>query len=147
MEFSYRVTGTGWSEAHIADADRTLALEGVSYLSDALSELLDALVSLKRGAEEASASWWQEPGAYEWKFKRAGEEVDLEIREFNTEPGNHGWFERGWVVFRTRQPLDVLVAAIAGGASRLLDEVGEEGYLTEWGEPFPARQLQELLPS
>ena len=69
------------------------------------------------------------------------------IRMFNSELGNHRDGSNGAGSFFVRvQPFNVLVAARAGGASRLLDEVDEEGLPQRGGnELFPVRQLQELL--
>lgn len=41
MKFSYKLTGTGWGEAHIADDLAEIVLP-TSYLSDVLGELLMA---------------------------------------------------------------------------------------------------------
>lgn len=38
MEFSYRLTGTGWAEAWVADGSITATITA-SYLEDALGEL------------------------------------------------------------------------------------------------------------
>ena len=49
-------------------------------------------------------------------------------------------------MFETRQPVDVLVAAVASGAKRLLDEIGADEYARQWvNDPFPHARLQALL--
>ena len=81
MEFNYRLTGTGWSEARIAD-DLSWAALTASYLSDALGDLLEAVGTILEGAAEACVSWQEEPGEYRWIFVREGDLVHLRILGF-----------------------------------------------------------------
>lgn len=143
MEFSYRLTGTGWSEARIADAEGSAVLSA-SYLSDALGNLLEALGLLLEGAEEASCSWDEEPGEYRWLFLRNGEEVSLRILVFDDQfPPQPE--ERGRVVFETRQPLSTLASTVADAAASVLAEHGEDGYKEKWvDDPFPTGHLSMI---
>jgi hypothetical protein len=82
MEFTYRLTGTGWAEAQIADAT-SRAVITASYLSDALGDLLEALGTILEGAAEARCSWEEEPGEYRWIFAREDrDQVTLRILVF-----------------------------------------------------------------
>jgi hypothetical protein len=45
VEFTYRLVGTGWAEARIADEQGWAALSP-SYLTDALGNLLEAVGTL-----------------------------------------------------------------------------------------------------
>ncbi len=63
VEFSFRLTGTGWAEGRIAVGDR-FAMPTASYLSDALGDLIRTVRSLLEGAEGARVSWEEEPGEY-----------------------------------------------------------------------------------
>lgn len=141
MEFSYRLVGTGWAEARIAD-DETWASLTASYLSDALGNLLEAVGVLLEGADAASCSWDEEPGEYRWLFTRAGESVHLRILalpdQFPPQPDS-----AGTVVFETTQPLPVVAAAVAQGAADVLAEHGEKKYLELWvDDPFPTDTLR-----
>jgi hypothetical protein len=145
VDFGYRLTGTGWSEASISDGDQTAHLTA-SYLSDALGDLLSALVLLESGdAEEVRVSWEEEPGEYRWIFQRGGvDSVTLKILWFDDIYPPQG-DERGRLVFETSQPLRELLRAVAGAARALVDEVGEAEYLRQWVEhPFPTAQLEQL---
>ena len=143
IEFSYKLVGTGWSEARIADGQAHATLTA-SYLSNALGDLLAALVLLNKGADEAEFSWEEEPGEYTWLFRRAGSDASLSIRWFEDQHRRVA-DDPGRVVFETKQPLAALTAAIAHGAATLLAEVGERGYAEKWYEhPFPTRELEEL---
>jgi hypothetical protein len=143
MEFSYRLVGTGWAEARIAD-DRSHAILTPSYLTDALGDLLAALVMLKRGEKDVSFSWEEEPGEYEWTFRRCDSEVTLRIESF---PDQYARVKNavGSVIFETRQPLGIVIQVVSQAARHLLDELGPDEYARQWVEhQFPLRELREL---
>src|SRR5664279_1329088 len=143
VEFHYRLTGTGWSEARLAD-DRGSATITASYLSDALGELLEAVGLLLEGAPAARCSWDEEPGEYRWIFDRDEETVRLRVLGFRGLWGNEP-DERGSTVFETVQTLRALASAIAAGAQTVLDEYGEEGYKAKWIEhSFPTGHLATI---
>jgi len=52
--------------------------------------------------------------------------------------------DAGQLVFSTVQQPDVLLAAIADAATDVLESMGLDGYLTAWGEAFPAEELAYL---
>jgi hypothetical protein len=140
VEFSYRLTGTGWAEARIADDSAWVTLTA-SYLEDALGVLLEAVGVLLEGAVTARCSWEEEPGEYRWIFDRSDTEVDLRVLAFG-DVYSRDPDEKGVLVFRTLQPLAVLSTAIADGAQSVLDEYGEEEYLRRWVDhPFPTAHL------
>ena len=141
MEFTYRVTGTGWAEARVADGPVAVTITA-SYLEDALGELLEAIGLLLEGADGARCSWQEEPREYRWIFHRAGSDVRLRVIAFadmySREPD-----ESGTVVFETTAPLRDVASAIAGGAQEVLDEHGEAEYLRRWVDhPFPVGHLE-----
>lgn len=143
MEFSYRLTGTGWAEARIADEDSWATITA-SYLSDALGDLLEAVGVLLEGADEARCSWQEEPGEYRWIFRRTTSDVQLRVLSFpdqmRPEPD-----EDGVPVFETQQPLAALASAIVDAAQAVLDENGEDAYQRQWVEyPFPSGHLSMI---
>ncbi len=140
MEFSYRLTGTGWSEGRLSDEHASATLTA-SYLGDTLGGLLKAVSALLQGTQQARCSWVQEPGESRWIFDRAGAQVRLRVLAFHDaefpEPD-----DRGRVVFETTAPLLELANAVARGAQRVLDEYGKDGYRELWSaHPFPCGQL------
>jgi hypothetical protein len=143
VEFTYRLTGTGWAEARIADGSSSATMTA-SYLEDALGVLLEAVGVLLEGADEARCSWQEEPGEYRWVFERAGTDVRLRVLAFrdvySREPD-----DEGVVVFETRQALTEMAAVIADGGQAVLDELGEDEYLRRWVDfPFPLGHLQMI---
>jgi hypothetical protein len=81
FEFEYRLIGSGWSEARVADTERHATVTA-SYLSDALKNLVEAVALVVEGAPEARCSWDEEPGEYRWIFTRVGNAVDLRVLSF-----------------------------------------------------------------
>jgi hypothetical protein len=65
----YNLTGSGWAECIVEIDDRHAHITA-SYLSDALADLLDAVESVVRGIEDATALFIEEPGEYRWRFRR-----------------------------------------------------------------------------
>jgi hypothetical protein len=143
VEFGYRLTGTGWATARLADG-RSSAEVTASYLSDALGNLLAAVVALLDGAAEARCSWDQEPGENRWVFERRGSDVHLRILGFRgrRKPGPD---QAGTLLFETTEPLPAMARAIADGAEAVVAEYGEQGYLDHWLlHPFPTAQLATI---
>jgi hypothetical protein len=143
VEFSYRLTGTGWAEALVSDGCASAAITA-SYLTDALGVLLEAVGSMLDGAGEARCSWEEEPGEYRWLFERTGEGVRLRILTFSDmyppQPD-----DQGTLVFESRRSMREIAYAVADAAQALLDELGEDEYLRLWVEhPFPTGHLTRV---
>src|SRR6266571_1195228 len=81
VSFNYRLTGTGWSEGRLVIGEE-FADATASYLSDALGDLLRAVLALAEDSETARASWDEEPGEYRWIFERSGDRVRVRLLEF-----------------------------------------------------------------
>jgi hypothetical protein len=140
VKFSYKLTGTGWAEATIADGSAQVVLR-TSYLSDALNDLLLAIGSLLEGALHAECSWLEEPGEWRWIFDLASTQVSLHILGFDD-----GWprqpEDQGTLVFQTAESVYDLARAIVEGVEAVLAEYGLEEYERRWHEyPFPTQAL------
>jgi len=139
LAFSYHLTGVGWSEAHLTLSEGTIEMRA-SYLSDALGDLLDALIRLRYGARRAEVSWDEEPGEFRWLLVRHGPGVVVRVLWFEDEADEVG-VER----LRGRTELDRLIDAVTSSAHGVLEEHGEQGYLEQWIEhPFPTFRLSVL---
>jgi len=139
VAFSYRLTGVGWSEARLTLAGGEVKMRA-SYLSDALGDLLDALIHLHYGARQAQVSWEEEPGEFRWLLARHGRGVIVRVLWFEDEAD-----EVGVEVLRGRTELDRLIRAVTSAARAVLEEHGEEGYRKRWVEhPFPTFRLSVL---
>jgi hypothetical protein len=141
VDFSYRLTGTGWAEARLSDGDHSVALSA-SYLSDALGELLLAIACLQEGAQDAECFWEEEPGEYRWLLRRDGDSVVVTVVAFD-DCWPHLPIDDREVVFTTRASLKEVATAVVTGCRAVLDDWGEEGYLKKWVEhPFPTELLE-----
>jgi hypothetical protein len=143
VEFSFRLTGTGWAEGRIAVGD-SFATPTASYLSDALGDLIRAVRGLLEGANEARASWEEEPGEYRWVFQRDESEVRIRLIAFR-DIYDHAPDEDGQALLDGTCTVRDLGVAVASAAQRVLDEVGPAGYQERWVEhPFPTDDLAAL---
>lgn len=143
VEFTYELVGTGWSEGRLTIGDGGAQMS-VSYLDDALRDLLEALAVLARRAESAGVSWRKEPGEYLWSLSRDAGIVRVVVVELPD------WQElveadEGTTILDESCQLVELVRAIASAARGVLDQYGEQGYRRKWAEhDFPVAQLEEL---
>lgn len=140
----YNLTGRGWSECIVEINDRRITVTA-SYLSDALADLLDAVASIARGANEARAKFEEEPGEYRWIFTRLPPDK-LRIcilwfgNTFSTKLDTEG--EK---VFEIECRLRTFAGAILSASQRVLEVNRIEGYKQKWvNHKFPI-QLQAKL--
>lgn len=148
MEFSYKLTGTGWGEATLVGDGGEAVVLPTSYLTDALGQLLKAVKTLLEGAVRAECSWQEEPGEYRWLFEVDRNDLHIRILEFPEfyTPLPEG---EGQQVLSASGPLRDLAAVIARGAGDVLIKYGEDGYVEDWiRHPFPTgvlRTVEKLL--
>lgn len=148
MQFDFNLlrSAPGWADPTV-DVGGTSLVMTASYLTDALGDLLGALMLLVNGRSVAFCEWDQEPGGWRWTFVRRSEtqlEVDI---AFNPDVSKEPWRPHipGEVRAAFRLPLDEVVEAIVGGARRCLDEFSAPGFAAQWIEyPFPRLQLEAL---
>ena len=143
VAFSYALTGTGWSAAELT-VGQTVRDVSASYLSDALGDLLGALVQLTEADGEARVSWEEEPGEFRWILTRTGDDLAIRLLWFDDlyppQPD-----EQGLVGIDDTCAFTAFVQAVAGAARAVLGEHGEDGYLERWVEhPFPTAHLHAL---
>ncbi|MFI7452703.1 hypothetical protein ACIBQX_34785 [Nonomuraea sp. NPDC049714] len=142
IEFSYGVPKHGWAVVTIVHENREARMV-VSYVTDALRDLLYGLVRITQG-DDFRFSWDDEPTEYRWVFAHEGGAVRLRILTFidrmRPEPD-----EAGREVFALLCEVGPLVRAVVRSVRRLLSEMGEEEYARQWGgQAFPSRELNVL---
>ncbi len=142
MEFTYRLTGTGWAEARVSDGSSSATITA-SYLEDA-SECYSKLSAMCSKARMRLGARGRKSQASIGVFERAGSDVHPRVLAFrdvySREPD-----DKGVVIFDTRQPLRAMAVAIADGAQAVLDEYGEDEYLRRWVDhPFPLGHLEMI---
>lgn len=143
VEFVYRLTGTGWSEARLTIGAASTPLSA-SYLDDALGDLVRATAALAQADSTVRVSWAEEPGEYRWVFDRSGDAVSVRVLWFDSLWGPDP-DEKGKVLLNATCSVKAFQRAIASGARAVLNEWGETGYRAKWVEhDFPTTALIEI---
>lgn len=147
ITFTYRLIGIGWSRATLSHNRQQIELVA-SYLSDALGDLVHAVVQLLEGAASASCNWEQEPGAARWLLDRHGD--DLHITIMQTDSSSYEWSESAdprtfETVFESCCSLRQFASQVIEQLDALLASVGVKGYAERWLEaPFPVEGYERL---
>lgn len=142
LALTIRLHHRGWLTATLTE-DAVTEKVTASYLRHATADLLLAATALADGALHAECRWLEEPGEFRWVFDRLGPDMRLCVLWFR-ETLSELPDDAGQLVFSTVQQPDVLLAAIADAATDVLESMGLDGYLTAWGEAFPAEELAYL---
>jgi hypothetical protein len=144
VSFAYHLVGSGWAECTIT-VDEQHATLTASYLSDALGNLLSAVLRMVEGQPEATASFDEEPGEYRWRFfHKEPDRLLVRILAFPQLWGDQTDIE-GEVVFEAECRLSTFAGSVLSGSQRLLEKHGPEGYLGLWHQhEFPLAKLNEL---
>ncbi len=148
ISVQYSLTGIGWSECIVEIDDQQVHLSA-SYLTDALADLLDAVGAVVRGADQATASFTEEPGEYRWCFRQVSpDRLGIRILWFD-EMWSDRPDEEGKVILETECRLQTFAKAVLSASQRVLTTYGLEGYREKWIEhEFPVQsqaKLQEAL--
>ncbi|MFD1722933.1 hypothetical protein [Amnibacterium endophyticum] len=146
FEVNLAADARGWADPTVQIGDAGLKMTA-SYLTDALGELLQALMSLVNGSLITECEWTQEPGGWRWEFRRPDEAaVDLVIA-FKEDAYTQPWIsiESAQVRLQERLPLTEVIEAITAGSRRCFEQWGLSGFAEQWDEhPFPLLQLKAL---
>lgn len=143
VEFVYRLTGTGWSEARLTIGAASTPLTA-SYLDDALGEVVVAALLLPESESALRISWAEEPGEYRWVLDPSGDRLSVRVLWFDALWGSDP-DEAGRVLMEATCSVVGFRRAIAAGARAVLDEWGEAGYREKWVDhDFPTAELLEL---
>jgi hypothetical protein len=148
ISVQYNLSGRGWSECIIEIGHQQAHLTA-SYLSDALADLLDAITVVVQGANEAIASFTEEPGEYRWQFTRVSQDsLCVRIVWFD-ETWSDRPTEEGKVILEAECRLRTFAGAVLSASQRVLAIHGLEGYREKWVKhEFPVKlqaKLQEAL--
>jgi hypothetical protein len=140
LAVSYHLLDHGWARVTLSSGEAALALS-VSYITDALDELVEAVIKLLLGMEEASLRWRTEPGEYRVQFQARGDTVSVQVLERRTPVR---WAD----VLSAEGSLLHLGIQVRSALRQLRQTHGLEGYKTSWGREFPIehqRRLEALI--
>ena len=144
LNITYRLTGIGWAECTVADADNTCTVSA-SYLSNALHSLVLSANALLSRFSSMTFSFDEEPGEYRWVISSPRlNEIEIQILNLDELWGDKPNSE-GRLLFKTTCTPETFAAAVHAAAAAVLAEYGEAGYLEKWSEyPFPMAQFEQL---
>jgi hypothetical protein len=146
VTLNYTLGEAGWARAEIEDRGESLRMR-VSWLSDVLSELIQAAIDIAEGAGSARFYFPDEPGGHECLIGRTDADR-LQLRVL--------WHPNWWTpVGQTPPPGEEVLACdctrgefsreVFRSCKRVLDEYGEEGYKERWCmHEFPTERFEYL---
>lgn len=128
-----------------AASDEISTAMAVSYISDAVCDLVEAAVQLigPYYSGPIICSWQDEPGEYRWILARDDFMVDVEIRRFDETHSKHE-DKDGERVFKARCSVTRFVAVVDLAVRRLVYRHGAKGYGSAWAHPYPNAGLSRL---
>jgi hypothetical protein len=144
IHFNYRLSGRGWAECDI-EIDDQIAHLTASYLSDALGDLVRAVVDILGPAPESESRFMEEPGEYRWLFtKPSAGRVRVRILWYDDYPKQPDHpSDRTELDAECR--LRSFAGAILAGAQQIHRQNGEKGYLELWrNHPYPTELVDRL---
>ncbi|MFC9911064.1 hypothetical protein [Streptomyces sp. NPDC059862] len=130
----------GWAFCKVAD-DKGEVEVFASYVTDGPEQFLHAVTRLALMDTETRAEFEGEPQVYRWLFRREGADVDIHLlRAGNSlKPDSSGV-----VLWSSRHTITTLVRAALRAFDQVAYELGEDGYASQWGRPFPRADLEAL---
>ncbi len=147
ISVDYKLIARGWSEC-IIEIDEQKAHLTASYLSDALADLLDAVATVVRGADEATVSFTEEPGEYRWRLKRGAQDRLCITIVWFEEISRDRPDEHGKIILEAQCRLRTFAGAVLSASQRVLATHGLEGYAKKWVKhEFPISLQSKLQDS
>lgn len=137
--------GPGWADYVLAIGSKTFVMEGASYCSDALGDLLRAALQIAAGGREATCGFDREPQEWRLHLQR---DVDsrrlfVGVLEFPDFQGNAP-IEAGEECFRSECDAREFTLAVEDAARAVFSDKGDVGYREWWNMPFPEGALAAL---
>jgi len=143
MMLTYILEGVGWAKAVIEYDGQRLEMR-ISWMSDALSRMLDVATQIAQGAQEARFGFTDEPGEHECVVCRTDADQVL-IRVFWYKEWTPPGPDTGEQVFACTCLAAQFCAEVLRCGKQLLDEHGTEGYKELWCEhEFPDEKFENL---
>ena len=134
----------GWSRLEIKTEKVTAGLL-ISYLTDALGDIIRGLRSYARGSKETSIRWYTEPNQVELTFNRDSDTTRVLVRELNDDFP----FDTDKTSIRSETIFNVRTKRMIGQFISAFDRMMEghtfEDYYRDWiNFPFPCDAFKEL---
>ncbi|OME78665.1 hypothetical protein BK120_23285 [Paenibacillus sp. FSL A5-0031] len=145
MRFKYELTGRGWASGFIEMNSNTFYF-ATSYITDALDEMLKALILLNPELSPFPVSnsqfeWNEEPGGTVWKFRKIDDLLHVQIMSFEN------LRNKKQLVIELNESCSILEfsEAVVQALDLLLSLHGKEGYKEKWvNYDFPTNNYLKL---
>ncbi|MGY6024660.1 hypothetical protein [Streptomyces spinosirectus] len=130
----------GWAFCKVAD-DKGEVEVFASYVTDGPEQFLHAVTRLAVTDTEARAEFEGEPQVYRWLFRRKGADVDICLlrADDSRKPDSSGV-----ALWSSRHTITTLRRAALRAFDQVAYELGEDGYASQWGRPFPRAEVETL---
>jgi hypothetical protein len=147
ISIEYKLTGRGWAKCIINIDDRQACLTA-AYLSDALANLLYAMIDMVKGSDRSTATFAEEPGEYRWCFQRVSQDrICVRILWFE-ETFSKRPDEEGKLILEAECRLRTFAGAVLSASQQVLSKYGLDGYREQWvNNDFPSRLQVKLKES
>jgi hypothetical protein len=139
----------GWATCLLKIDDAELLMDGISYTTDALGDLVRAALMIASGGQQAECSFDREPAEWRLLLSRQWSGVTnemtfhvrvLELDDFYREAPTDTATE----CFAAVCAPNVFARTVEQTALEVLKAHGAEKYLEDWGTPFPHKALSAL---
>ena len=149
VDFSLR--DAGWASCRIAVGEKSYTFESISYLTDALDDLLRAALMVATGSPSYTFHFEDEPGESRWILRtgldneQRREYLEITILEFDDAFQNQP-IEKGKPVFNAKCAPDQFAYAVYETANIIWEKFGADGYDRKWTGQcgFPIRAFKAL---
>jgi hypothetical protein len=142
ISFGIGEVRAGWMLWTLSHESRSVDI-AVSYISDALEDMLDACVRLLEGSRSATFAWEGEPEVFRWVFTSTGDVVSVRLEQYVDDPKRRPELQPG-ILIDAEAGVVSFCQSVAAAVAQLLDDIGEERYLREWGAHFPTTLLRRV---
>lgn len=140
VRLTWTIKHHGWALCSVED-EHTSAKAFASYVTDGPEQLLRAVARIVLHETHTQAEFEAEPTVYRWFLHRRANTVTIRLLEavdWKT-PGHEGS-----LLWQSEQPTTTLAKAVLRAFDTVADDMGEAGYQTRWGRPFPRHELEGL---
>lgn len=136
----------GWASLTLVNGEQKDAIF-FSHLFDGLESLLDTVLALNLGTQEADCHLFADAESFGFQFEREGDNLLIKLYNFT------GWMdympvadiaEKGMLIFETEMPLRAFTQQVISLFQKLEKSHGLSGYANKWGNEFPADKLDQL---
>ncbi|MFF7949353.1 hypothetical protein [Streptomyces griseorubiginosus] len=130
----------GWAFCKVTDDEGEVEVFA-SYVTDGPEQFLQAVTRLAVTDTEARAEFEGEPQVYRWLLRRESADVNICLLRVgdSRKPDSSGV-----VLWSSRHTITTPGRAALRAFDQVAYELGEDGYASQWGRPFPRAEVEAL---